>query len=320
MTGRGGDAREHPGEPAPAGSAPGAPAGSAPGAPAGSAPGAPADPPEALRRALAGVRGLLLDMDGVVVLKGAPIPGAGDAVRALHERGIPFRFVTNASLWSRTRLAGGLARAGVPVDAAHIVSSLSASATLAARRWPGGRLYVLCAPDARDEFTGQRLLTDEEAAAAGSSADAVIVGDAGEGFTYARLNAAFRLVHGGARLVAMHRNPWWLTPAGITLDSGAFVRGLEFATRRRALLVGKPATPFFAAALDSLGVPREEVAMVGDDLIADIAGARRAGIRTALVLSGKTSASDLAATLRRADGARPDAVAASLAGVVAALD
>ena len=304
------------------------------------------DPPAQLKARLAGVRALLLDMDGVVVLRGSPLPGAAEAVNALVARGIPFRFLTNSSLWSRDTLARKLTASGIAVGPSEIVTALSASAALAARRWPGEPLYVLAAPDALREFEGQRLLSHEEAAAPDGRAAAVIVGDAAEGFTYARLNTAFRLVLRGARLVAMHRNRWWLTPEGITLDSGAFVRALEFAAGRRALVVGKPSPAFFAAALDSLaaeptperrrtdvpaaggsGVPaadralaRSDVLMVGDDLQSDVAGARQSGLRAAFVLSGKHGPLELAAARRRGGTAVPDLVAAALSAVVAALD
>ncbi len=285
-----------------------------------------ADPPERRRAAVTGVRALLLDMDGVVVLKGAPLPGAAEAVGELARRRTPFRVLTNSSLWSRDSLSGLLSRAGIEIAPAALVTALSASAALTRRRWPGRPLYVLAAPDALREFDGQRLLSDEEAAAGGPAA-AVVVGDAGAGFTWARLNAAFRLVRGGARLVAMHRNPWWLTPEGVTLDSGAFVRALEFATGRRALLVGKPAGAFFEAACESLGVTaasrdpgRDAVLMVGDDLQSDVAGAKRVGLRAAFVLSGKHGPADLAAARARGTSWLPDVVAPSLADVVAALD
>ena len=292
---------------------------------------------------LAGVRALLLDMDGVVILRGQPLPGAADAVATLAARGIPFRVLTNSSLHDRQTLSRLLTAGGIRVDATAIVTALSATASLASRRWPGGALYVLAAPDALREFAGQRLLSDDEAAAAardgasGSPVAAVIVGDAGPEFTFARLNIAFRLVSAGARLVAVHRNRWWLTPDGITLDSGAFVRAIEYAAGRRALLVGKPASSFFEAALESLGVPaeapdvpgaweRRTVLMVGDDLLTDVAAARRVGLRGAFVLSGKHGAADLAAARRHA-GSRapggvflPDAVAPSLSEIVAALD
>ncbi len=293
-----------------------------------------ADPHEQLCDALRGVRAALLDMDGVVVLKGRPIEGAGQAIASLRARGIPFRFLTNSSLWNRDSLAARLSGAGIGVRADEIVTALSASAALAARRWRDRPIYVLAAPDGLREFDGQWLVGDDEAAQLGRDAPArvaaVVVGDAGPGFTYERLNAAFRLVRGGARLVAVHRNRWWLTPEGETIDSGAFVRALEYACGRRSLLVGKPSPAFFSEALASLwraggtvagdpALDRRDILMVGDDLQSDIAAARRVGLRAAFVLSGKHGPRDLDLARRRGRQGLPDAVATSLAEIVAAL-
>jgi ribonucleotide monophosphatase NagD (HAD superfamily) len=144
--------------------------------------------------------------------------------------------------------------------------------------------------------------------------------------TYDNLNRAFRLVRGGARLVGMHRNPWWLTPDGPTLDSGAFVAGLEFAAETRATVVGKPSAMFFSMGVADLrrqvgrDLARSDIAMVGDDVRTDIRAAQRAGLRGIFALSGKHGLADVEAAAAERGGRRPDAIAASLAEVVAALD
>ena len=111
---------------------------------------------------------------------------------------------------------------------------------------------MLASDDARTEFDGQRLLSHEEAGVRGARAAAVIVGDSPEEASFDNLNRAFRLVKNGARLIGMHRNPWWLTPDGPTLDSGAYVAGLEFAAETRATVIGKPSATFFSMAVADL--------------------------------------------------------------------
>ncbi len=286
---------------------------------------APGDPADALGAALAGVRGFLLDLDGVVILAGRPIDGAADAIKALDRRGIPYRIVTNTSLLSRQMLSSWGARIGLDLPPERILSALSLSAAYTRRRHPGRPLFVLASADARTEFAGQQLMSDEEAGQAGAKAAAVVIGDSPESATYDNLNHAFRLVRAGAELIGMHRNPWWLTPDGPTLDSGAFVAGLEFATGQRATVIGKPSPAFFREAAAELiaglpGATRSELVMVGDDVFSDVLAAQRLGLRGILVRTGKHGDTELASAAgRRRGGGVPAAVAASLADVVDAL-
>jgi len=124
----------------------------------------------------------------------------------------------------------------------------------------------------------------------------------------------------------MHRNPWWLTAEGPTLDSGAFVAGLEFSAEVRARIIGKPAPAFFSLAIGDLrrevgrDLARRDVAMVGDDVRTDVLAAQRAGLRGIFVLSGKHGPADADAAATERGGRRPDAIAPSLTEVVAALD
>jgi len=279
-----------------------------------------------LHAALRGVRAFLLDLDGVIVLAGKGIPGASEAIAELERRAVPYRIVTNTSAVSRATLSKWSGRLGAPIPPERFESALSASAAWTARHFPGQPLYVLASDDAKQEFAGQRLLTHDEAGARGATAAAIVIGDSPEEATFDNLNRAFRLVLGGARLVGMHRNPWWLTPEGPTLDSGSFVVGLEFATERPATIIGKPSLAFFSQAVRDLrreagaGLRRAEIAMVGDDVRTDVRAAQRAGLRGIFVRSGKHGLEDIEVAARELGGRRPDAIAASLAEVVAALD
>jgi HAD superfamily hydrolase (TIGR01450 family) len=278
---------------------------------------------DALRAALHGVRGLILDGDGVLVLKGRSLPGATVALRRLSSRGIPYRIVTNFSTAHRDTLAARFSEGGLSLAPEHIITAASAAAAYTASAYPGRPLLVLAAPDAMREFAGQLVLAPNAAAANEGGVAAVVMGDAGDELTFGDLDLAFRLVRGGAELVAMHRNPWWLTARGVTLDAGAIVAGLEFALGRRARVVGKPSPVVFRQAAAGLAgdlglrrLSRATLAMVGDDLRSDLAPARRLGMRTVLVLTGKTAGVDAAIAQARL---ALDAVAPSITEVVAAL-
>ncbi len=284
---------------------------------------------DTLRAALHGVRGLLLDLDGVLVLAGKAVPGAPEALAELDRRGFPYLVVTNTSLVSRTTLAGWGRSLGYTTPPDRFLSALSASAAMVRREFGDRPVFVIASDDARAEFAG---LTVVDAAGVDADPDAVaavVLGDSPDQLTKANLDRAFRLVRGGAALIGMHRNPWWITPEGPTLDAGAFLVALEWATDREARIVGKPAPAFFREAIQRLaseaaarGEPRPrrgDLAMIGDDVGSDIRGGRRAGLRTIFVRSGKHGDPELAAAASGPRGFAPDAVAPSIVEVVAAL-
>lgn len=145
-------------------------------------------------------------------------------------------------------------------------------------------------------------------------ADVVVIGGAGVDFTHQQLNEAFRLILDGAAFVAMHRNIYWRTAAGLELDTGAYVRALEEATGVEPVVLGKPSPDFFATGVAELDASPDRVAMVGDDLHNDVLGAQHAGLRGVLVRTGKFRHQVLDAS-----DEQPDAVIDSFADVPALL-
>lgn len=286
-----------------------------------------------LGEALDGVRALVLDADGVLLYAARPLPGAVEALARLEAAGFPYRVVTNYSRAHRTTLAAGVSRQfGRPVLPATIITAASAAAAHTALHHSGQPLLVLASPDARREWTGQHVVAPDDADGPDQRVAAAVIGDAGDGLSFRNLDIAFRQVRAGAAFIAMHKNPWWVTPKGITLDAGALVVGLEHALGRRATVTGKPSPVVFRQAVRELaaevaitgGSPLRaaEVAMVGDDLDSDVAGARRAGLRGILVLTGKTNqaalqAAHVAGQLR--GPRRPQGVGTDLLDVVSAL-
>ncbi len=283
-----------------------------------------------LRAVLAGVRAFILDADGVLMFKGAPDRRARPRrSSSCGGGGCPYRVVTNFSSAHRSSLAAAFGKAtGQDVDGAEIITAASAAAAHTAREHPGKPILVIAAPDARREWEGQEVLSPDEADARAEPVAAVVIGDAGDDLSFRNMDIAFRQLRAGAAFVAMHRNPWWMTPRGFTLDAGAVVAGLEFALGRKALISGKPSPLVFREAFEALRTelaadPRHdgmgllrfpEVVMVGDDPATDLAPARRLRMRGILVLTGKTTGDEAAAA-----GVPRAEIAASLAEVVANL-
>jgi HAD superfamily hydrolase (TIGR01458 family) len=247
---------------------------------------------------------VLLDLDGVVYVGDQPVPGAAEAISWLARQGIAHVFLTNTTSRPRQALVTKLAGLGISTRADQILTpAVSAVAWL---RRHGITRPALFVPEATAaEFAELDPLPDDAEHGAG----AVVIGDLGEGWSYPTLNRALRLLtsDAGIPLVALGMTRYWRAEDGLRLDAGAFVRALEYAAGRTAVVVGKPDPTFYAAAVDALHVPAEEVVMIGDDIRTDIEGAQRAGLPGVRVRTGTFSASDLSG------GVRPDAVLDSVA-------
>jgi phospholysine phosphohistidine inorganic pyrophosphate phosphatase len=245
------------------------------------------------------IKGLLIDLDGTLYVEGEPLPGCQEALAKLRSSGFLLRFVTNTTRKPRREVLLGLWRMGFEVEEAEVFTPAKAAALMLRNR----RCYPLVADSLLEDLEG--MVPDDE------SPEYVLVGDLGEGFTYARLDAAFRHLMKGAELLALQKNRYWRREGGLSLDAGPFVAALEYASGKTAAVVGKPENDFFRLALEDLGLKSSEVAMVGDDPEADVAGARAAGLEGVQVKTGKYEAAE-------ADG-EADLVLESFAGLPEAL-
>jgi HAD superfamily hydrolase (TIGR01458 family) len=239
---------------------------------------------------------ILLDVDGVLHVSGAPIAGAAAAVRRLRADGHRIRFVSNTTTRSRAQIGDQLRLMGIEVED----DELQTTGAVAARVLHGKRVLALTMPGLLDDLEGLQLV--------GMNVDAVLLGGADEGeetgrvFSYLNLNRAFHELEAGAELYCLHKNRWWQTAEGARLDAGAFVAGLEYAADIEATVLGKPSNAYFAAALDALNAEAGLTWMVGDDLETDIVGAHKHGMKTLLVRTGKFRPDDVERSQVQPDG------------------
>jgi phospholysine phosphohistidine inorganic pyrophosphate phosphatase len=257
--------------------------------------------------------GLLIDLDGVVYRGDEAIPGAADAIRWLDDAGIPHLFVTNTTSRPREALVEKLAGFGIGVGVDAIQAPPDAAA--ARLREEGARRLLVAVPDATAEVfadfetvTLDRMI-ELEAGNGEAAVDAVVVGDIGADWDFARLNAAFKCLmrEPKPKLVALGMTRYWHAPEGLRLDTAPFVIALSHASGVEPTVLGKPAEAFFSAAIDRLGVSAANVWMIGDDIRADVGGAQAAGLRGILVRTGKFRPGDVDL------GIEPDLVIDSIA-------
>lgn len=226
-------------------------------------------------------RGVLLDLSGVLYVGEKPLPGALSAVQCLIDTGIPVRYITNT-----TRKTSSAVLKHLSDMKFHINPDELFTAPIAAKDYlEMNNLvpYLLIHPNLEEEFTEYRDKTD---------INSVLVGDAGDGFTYGKMNEAFRHLRNGAIFLALGINRYFKDGNQFSLDAGPFVRALEYATEQKATVIGKPSKEFYMSAINSIGCKPDEAVMVGDDVDSDILGAVNAGIYGILVQTGKYSKGD----------------------------
>ncbi len=251
---------------------------------------------------MSAIRGVLLDIDGVLHVSMQPIRGAAETLRWLEQQGYQTCFVTNTTTSSRASLVQKLHAIGLPLPEERVITAPVATANYIRQHYLGKRCWLLTKGNTADDFSGIELVNDH--------ADIVVIGGAEELLTYEAMNSAFRMLMDGAVLLATHANLYWRTSEGLQLDSGAYVRALEVATGKQAVILGKPDRAFFEQALQSIGVPAHEAVMVGDDIENDIGGAQRAGLRGVLVCTGKHNANS-----PQLERIKPDAILPSIVDV-----
>jgi HAD superfamily hydrolase (TIGR01458 family) len=224
--------------------------------------------------------GVVLDLDGVLLAAGAPIPGAADAVRALQDAGHACAVLKNMTSARPEEIAADLGEVGIDLPPERIVTAAVATAEVLRTSFPGARILLVAEEGTEREFDGSRLVREPPA-------DLVVVSGPDESWTLSRLDEALRALQGGARLIAMQGNAWWLAADGPRLDTGSYVRALSYASGVRPRVIGKPAAAIFRSACRALGLPPAGCVMVGDDLRSDVLAAKRAGLRAVLVRTGK---------------------------------
>lgn len=263
----------------------------------------------------------LFDLDGTLYQGDAAIPGAPELIARFRKERVPFRFVTNTTSQPRSSVVTRLRGYGFALEEEEVFTALLAGAQLA-RDLGCTTLLPLVTPAACADLAGFELVggiangrtpcapTVGHGGAPLTPVDAVMVGDLGPLWSFDLVQQAFTALMNGARLIALSRDRYWMSASGLTIDCGAFVTALEYATGKESLLAGKPSPAFYHAAVKSLGpsVRSADVIVVGDDLQSDVDGAQKAGYLGYLVRTGKFKEEVLASS-----DVKPDLVLGSVA-------
>jgi HAD superfamily hydrolase (TIGR01458 family) len=227
---------------------------------------------------LADIRGLLIDLDGVLYVGETPVQGARNVLKQLADEDIPRRYLTNTTTRTAASVIQKLQRLGFDVHEGEVFSPITATIQF---------LKSLGKPSVNPVVRDSVLSVFNEFPRSNEHPDYVVIGDIGAAWSYPLVNTIFSQLNAGAELIAMHKNKFFQAEEGLQVDIGAFVAGLEYVSGKQAKVIGKPDRNFFELALESLHLPASAVAMIGDDIETDIGGGKAAGMRGVLVKTGK---------------------------------
>jgi 4-nitrophenyl phosphatase len=263
---------------------------------------------------LAAVRGLLIDLDGVVYEGPRVIPGAREFFDFLRHVDFPFLLTTNNSTLTPRSYVDRLAGMGIAVAEHQVLGSAEATAGMLAAEFPrGGRAFVIGEDGLLSALEAAGFVLAHGGVDAEDAVDVVVVG-LDRQITYEKLTRAVNLVRGGARYVGPNPDTTLPMPFGVIPGAGSFQALITAATGVRPTIVGKPEPTMLLMGAARLGLDPANVAIIGDRLDTDILGGTRAGLVSVLVLTGVTRRTDL-----ERGPAQPDAIFDDLFAVRRAL-
>jgi len=242
------------------------------------------------------IRGLILDMDGVLWHDKEPIGNLPEIYDMISEMGLKVTFATNNATKNIDELLHKLANFGVNAQAEQIVTSATAALSYIARHYPpSSRIYVVGTDSLREQVRdkGFKVLDDAKP----TSADIVLVA-LDTDINYRKLANAGLLIRAGAQFIATNTDTTYPTPHGLLPGAGTLVAAVAAASGQEPIVIGKPQPTLFNLAMEIMGTRPDETLCVGDRLETDILGGQNAGCMTAFVLSG-------ASTLKQAQAWQP---------------
>jgi 4-nitrophenyl phosphatase len=241
---------------------------------------------------LRSARAFIFDMDGVLYRGASALPGVEDIFNALTIREIGFLLATNNSMATPESYVTRMASMGVTVAATHIQTSATATRDYLKGILPAtATIYPVGMP-----ALGEQLFTGTEFTPANDeteTVDAVVVG-LDLTFTYDKLKTATRFIRAGAKFIATNADNTLPNETGVQPGAGSIIAAIAAASGQQPTVVGKPQTLMMTTGAEILGVEPSEAVMVGDRLDTDIAAGHKAGLMTAMVLTGVSQREDLA--------------------------
>lgn len=233
---------------------------------------------------------VLLDLDGTIYHEEYSLPGAPDLVRMLQAKKIPFACLSNSTT-SPLRVMNRLLRMDMEMDPSNIYTAAAAAADYILHEFPNRPRIFNCATEGIQDMLGGLV---DWVSSGGEPCNAIVVGNPTNVFaTDDRLRIALQLARKNAQVVGISADRVYPSARGIEFGCGALTQMLSYAAGVEPVYCGKPQRIFFESLCRRLNVRPNQCVLIGDNIEADIVGAKAMGMRTILTLTGVTRRKDL---------------------------
>lgn len=230
------------------------------------------------------IKALILDMDGVLWRANEPIVDLATTFNLIRNKGLRYAFATNNSSRTINDYVEKINGFGVPVVPDQIFTSATATATYLSQRFPaGGNLFIIGASGLKETLQDKGFTHSLENPLA-------IVAGIDRNIDYMQIAEAGLLARSGVPFIGTNSDRSFPSPRGLMPGAGAIQAAIEAASDVQPFIIGKPKTTMFEQAIKYLGTRPAETLMIGDRLETDILGGQAVGCKTALMLSGVSTA------------------------------
>lgn len=225
--------------------------------------------------------GYMIDLDGTIYRGKDKIPAAKRFIERLQEHNIPFLFVTNNSTQAPIKVVENLANNfDIHVKEENVYTSALATADYIADLNKDKRsVYVIGEVGLKQAILDKGFHFEE------TNPDYVVVG-LDYDVTYHKFELATLAIKRGAKFIGTNADTNLPNERGLVPGAGSVIALVECSTQQKATYIGKPETIIMEKALERLGLPKDEVVMVGDNYMTDIKAGINFGIDTMLVYTG----------------------------------
>ena len=230
------------------------------------------------------VKGLLIDLEGVLYSDNKLIPGSIEAIKEFRKNNLKLRFLTNTTTTPRNLIFNKLQDFGFNIKEEEIFTPIIATKHYL-RDNRVKKIALITNVEIIEEFNDYEITQ--------KNPEVVIMGDIYKNFKWEILDRIFKLVYlENSALIALHQNKYCMRDGKISLDLGPFVKAIEYSSGKKSILMGKPEKNFFYLAIKDINIEKDNVLMIGDDIVSDIKGAKDFGVRAIQVKTGKYQNSD----------------------------